>query len=116
MLVAVLIVIFDSPSDPVLTRNARSMADESNAVARKKRGTSDAKCQQGKAICGEERTCGMRKLYLKANTNFPKADQTGAYPWVAMVMLEGNPICPGTLVNKQWLLASSKCIDDNVRY
>ncbi|OXA53017.1 Serine protease nudel [Folsomia candida] len=103
------------PSDPVLTRNARSMADESNAVARKKRGTSDAKCQQGKAICGEERTCGMRKLYLKANTNFPKADQTGAYPWVAMVMLEGNPICPGTLVNKQWLLASSKCIDDNVR-
>ncbi len=93
--------------------------DDDDATAwRSKRDSSYSETcfQQAKAHCGDQTTCGMRKLYSKLNSVSPKADMIGAYPWVAAVMVEGNEICPGTLIHKQWLLVSSKCIDDNVRY
>ncbi len=63
--------------------------------------------------CGKSK-CGDQRLYSYSRRN-PDADEDGAHPWFLVVMVEGEPACPATLVHKQWVVTPTACVVHYIR-
>ena len=38
----------------------------------------------------------------------------GTWPWVGAILLDGNYVCTGSLINDQWFLTAAHCITQSV--
>jgi len=64
-----------------------------------------------KISCGEQE-CGERKLFSFSQVE-PSYESFGANPWWMLLLVDGKVVCSGTLIHKDWVLVSKKCVLDS---
>jgi hypothetical protein len=50
--------------------------------------------------------CGLAVTMVIVNG---KEAAKGAYPWIALLQKQGQPLCAGTIINKEWVVSAAHC-------
>lgn len=95
------------PTPPLAAPISRSFIEEQEEEEEFVMERASKNCTTFKRIICGELKCGIEKLSTTT-------ELFGTQPWFIIITIDGIPKCSGTLIHKQWLLASTKCIMENI--